>query len=58
MVGDVVVTRDEIRGLMAGLLDVDGPSTGERRFSAWLREQSADLGRTWASEMRRHFALR
>jgi NADH dehydrogenase len=58
MVGYVVVTRAEIRGLMAGLLDVDGPSTGERLFSAWLQEQPADLGRTWASEMRRHFALR
>ncbi len=54
-VGDVVVTRDEIRGLMAGLLDVDGPSTGQTRFSVWVREHAAELGMGWASEVRRHF---
>ena len=55
MVGDVVVTRDEIRGLMAGLLDVEGPSTGQRRFRDWLRQDANALGRVWASEMGRHF---
>lgn len=55
-VGDVVVTRDEIGGLTAGLLDVDGPATGQRRFSTWVREQAADLGRHWASEIRRHYS--
>lgn len=54
-VGDVVVTRDEIRGLMAGLLDVEGPSTGQRAFSAWLQVHAADLGGRWASEMQRHY---
>lgn len=55
MVGDVVVTQDEIRGLMAGLLDVDGPATGQRSFRAWLREHAAALGVRWASEVQRHF---
>ena len=55
MVGDVVVTRDEIRGLMAGLLDVEGPSTGQRAFTDWLRHDASRLGRVWASELRRHF---
>lgn len=54
-VGDVVVTRDEIAGLMAGLLDVDGPATGSRRFSAWVRDEAGELGARWASEVARHF---
>jgi uncharacterized protein YbjT (DUF2867 family) len=55
LVGDVVVTRHELRGLMAGLLHVDGPPTGQRRLSDWLRAHGPDLGRTWVSELRRHY---
>lgn len=50
-VGDTVVTRDEIRGLAAGLLDADGPATGPQRFSDWLRASACGLGRTWASAL-------
>lgn len=55
LVGDVVVTRDEIRGLAAGLLDVEGAPTGQRRFSVWLHEAASDLGRRWVSEVERHY---
>lgn len=54
-VGDVVLTRDEIRGLSAGLLDVDAEPTGEVRLSRWLREHAQVVGRSWASELARHY---
>ena len=58
VVGDVVVTRDEVRGLSAGLLDVEGPATGGRLFTDWLRASGESLGQSWASEMERHFSTR
>jgi NADH dehydrogenase len=56
-VGDIVLTRDEIRGLRKGLLDTSGPATGSTRFSGWVRESSRELGRTYASELARHWRL-
>ena len=55
LVHDVFITREEIRGLMSGLLDVDGPAGGSIRLSAWCRSHGAQLGRFYASELaRRH----
>jgi NADH dehydrogenase len=56
VVGDVPLTRDEIAGLTAGLLESPGPSTGEVRLGAWLDAHGAELGREWASELGRHFS--
>jgi uncharacterized protein YbjT (DUF2867 family) len=53
LVRDVIVTRDEIRGLMAGLLYVDSPPTGTTRLTDWAREHAESLGRRYASELRR-----
>ncbi|MGB2896043.1 MAG: NAD-dependent epimerase/dehydratase family protein [Anaerolineales bacterium] len=53
LVGDVLITRDEIDGLMADLLYVDSPPTGETKLTHWAREHSPSLGRTYASEIRR-----
>ena len=50
---DVFITREEIAGLMAGLLDSNGPATGQTRLSAWAEQQTASLGRSYASELRR-----
>lgn len=52
---DVLLTREELTGLMAELVVTDGPTTGHVAFSDWLREHAADLGREWASEVGRHF---
>lgn len=52
---DVLLTREELTGLMAELITTDGPTTGEVAFSDWLREHSSELGRHWASEVGRHF---
>lgn len=55
LVRDVVLTGDEIAGLMAGLLVSTGPPTGPTRLSQWLRDHAAALGRAWASELERHY---
>jgi uncharacterized protein YbjT (DUF2867 family) len=54
-VRDVVLTRDEIAGLMAGLLVSPGAPTGTARLSQWLRENAAALGARYASELDRHY---
>ena len=54
LVGDVLVTREEISGLMAGLLDVPGaPSTGTIRLSDWARASQSTLGAKYHSELDR-----
>ncbi|MBI2237804.1 MAG: NAD(P)H-binding protein [Actinobacteria bacterium] len=55
VVGDVMLTRDELAGLMANLVVTDGPPTGHRRLSDWLSENSGAVGRTYASELARHY---
>jgi NADH dehydrogenase len=56
LVRDVVLTPDEINGLMAGLLVSHDPPLGRIAFSAWLREHKTSIGRTYANELHRHFA--
>jgi uncharacterized protein YbjT (DUF2867 family) len=55
LVGDVVLTADEIDGLRANLLVSGGPATGTTRFSDWLGQNASGLGVAWASELERHF---
>jgi NADH dehydrogenase len=55
VVGDVVVTRDELDGLMAELVTTDGPATGTRRLSEWLVQNADVVGRRYASEVSRHY---
>lgn len=55
LVGDVMLTRDELAGLMANLVVTDGPSTGHQRLSDWLSENSGGVGRSYASELARHY---
>jgi len=52
-VGDVIITREEIEGLMRGLLFSDGTRTGTTRLTDWTREHRVDLGRRYASEVGR-----
>lgn len=54
-VGDVVVTRDEIVGLTSGLLVSDDPPTGATPLSKWLQGNADAVGRTYASELQRHY---
>jgi uncharacterized protein YbjT (DUF2867 family) len=56
LVGDVVLTGDEIRGLMSGLLVSHEPPRGQIAFTNWLDQHRASVGRTYANELQRHFA--
>jgi uncharacterized protein YbjT (DUF2867 family) len=53
LVHDVVITREEIRGLMQGRLCVDAPPLGRTRLTDWVREHQESLGRQYTSEMAR-----
>ena len=54
-VGDVVLTKEEIEGLMANLLVSKCRPTGRTRFSAWLAQNAGALGLRYSSELRRHY---
>jgi nucleoside-diphosphate-sugar epimerase len=56
LVRDVVLTQDEIRGLMAGTLVSHAPPLGRIAFSDWLAENGGSLGAAYANELDRHFA--
>jgi NADH dehydrogenase len=55
-VRDVVLTPEEIKGLMAGLLVSHDPPLGQIAFSDWLNEHKTSVGRSYANELDRHFA--
>ena len=52
---DVLVTGDELAGLMAELVVTAGPATGTVRFGDWLVEHGDAIGREYASELARHY---
>lgn len=54
---DVVLTRDEMDGLMAGLLTSAALPTAATRLGDWLKDHSTGLGRRYVSELRRNFPL-
>lgn len=55
VVRDVVITRDEIDGLMSNLLVSQGPATGQTLLSEWLGQNAGSVGAKYASELKRHY---
>ncbi len=55
LIGDVILTREEVIGLMDGLLYVDSPPAGQTRLTEWVRANSDQLGKYYAHEIKRHF---
>lgn len=55
VVRDVVLTWDEISGLMESLLVSLKPPTGKTRLSAWLAANGKTVGVRYASEVLRHY---
>jgi NADH dehydrogenase len=53
LMGDVLITRDEISGLMQDLLYTSSAPAGQTRLSEWSREHASTLGLHYASELRR-----
>ena len=52
-VGDVVVTGEEVAGLMQNRLVTASPPTGWTALSQWVLEQRDTLGRRYSSELAR-----
>jgi len=48
-----MITRQEIEGLMQGLLCTDSPPAGQTRLTDWAREHADTLGQRYASELAR-----
>jgi len=55
LVRDVVLTRDEVDGLMSNLLVSESPPTGQTRLSDWLGQNADSVGARYASELNRHY---
>ncbi|MCU1335583.1 MAG: NAD-dependent epimerase/dehydratase [Bryobacterales bacterium] len=53
--GDVILTRDEVSGLLANLLISADPPSGTTRLTDWLRENAATVGLRYSSEVQRHY---
>lgn len=54
-VKDVVLTKDELRGLMANKLMSNQVPNGKTLFSEWLRNNRDSVGTEYTSELKRHF---
>jgi NADH dehydrogenase len=55
LVNDVVLTKEEIDGLMSGLLVSNAPPTGKTLFSNWIKQNTNTIGTRYSSEMDRHY---
>ncbi len=55
LVNDVLLTRDEIRGLMANLLVTGSPPAGQTSLADWLEQNRNTVGVKYASELNRHY---
>ena len=53
---DVLLTRDEVDDLRAGLLVSHEPALGRTRFSDWVEESAGWLGRRYVPEVSWHYA--
>jgi uncharacterized protein YbjT (DUF2867 family) len=53
LMNDVVITPQEIRGLMDGLLYVDAPPAGQTKLTDWAHAHADTLGVRYASELAR-----
>ena len=52
-VRDVVITREEIRGLMEGRLYVNAPPLGNTKLTEWIDRHRDTLGRHYTNELAR-----
>ena len=57
VMGDILITRDEIKGLSRGLLvsHASAPAPAPTELTNWLDENGGDLGKSYASEVKRHY---
>ncbi len=53
ILGDVILTREELEGLMSDLLYVESQPTGQTRLTDWVRENADTVGARYSSELAR-----
>lgn len=56
--GDVLLTRNELRGLMEEMLTSEQAPNGTTRISDWLETNKSTVGSRYSSEIARHFRWR
>jgi len=56
-VNDVMLTPEEVDGLMAGLLVSNEPPLCKTRLADWLDQNKQTVGAKYASELKRHFMV-
>lgn len=54
-VGDVILTPEEVDGLMSGLLVSKEPPRGKTRLADWLEKNKDRVGAKYASEIKKHY---
>ena len=54
-VKDVMLTPEEVDGLMANLLVSDEPARAKTSFKNWLESNKSTVGMKYASELKRHY---
>ena len=55
-VNDVILTPEEVDGLMANLLVSKEPARGKTAFIDWLQENRETIGANYASELKKHYS--
>lgn len=55
MLRDTLLTSEEYRAMAAGLADSSQQPTGQVRLTDWIAEHGDSLGRSYASELDRHY---
>jgi nucleoside-diphosphate-sugar epimerase len=55
LVGDMLLTRDELDDLMSDILVSHEPPQGTTRLTDWLPVHGDEVGRRYASEIERHY---
>jgi NADH dehydrogenase len=55
-VRDVMLTPEEVEGLMAGLLVSKDPPRGKTHLADWLKANKSRVGVMYASELKKHYA--
>lgn len=53
LVNDVMITKEEIKGLMANLLYVESPPSGSTKLTEWAKKHCETLGLKYTSELAR-----
>jgi NADH dehydrogenase len=54
-VNDVILTPEEVDGLMSNLLVSKQPAQGKITFKDWLTNNRETIGMKYASELQRHY---